>query len=147
MMNRTVLLALLSGVTLATSASEIYRWIDPSGVIHFSQDPPSGLSYQRVTPRTSPSTAAPAVDALRKRDAADTAASGAAEQSRQAALKLKADTLERCAKARERITFLEEHPAHRLAKKGPDGQDVRFTEEDFAAEMKKAKDDEAQNCS
>lgn len=146
-MNRTALLALLSGMTLAASAGEIYRWTDPSGVTHFSQDPPNGVSYQRVTPRASPSTAAPALDALRKRDAADSAASSAADQSRQAALKLKADTLERCAKARERINFLEEHPAHRLAKKGPDGEDVRFTDEDFAAEMKKAKDAEAQNCS
>jgi hypothetical protein len=146
-MNRTAYIAMLSGLTLAANAGEIYRWVDRNGVTHFSQDPPNGISYQRVTPQVSPATAAPALDALRKRDAADAAASSAAEQSRQAALKLKADTLERCAKARERITFLEEHPPHRLYKIGPDGQESRYTEEDFAAEMKKAKDAEAQNCS
>lgn len=146
-MRRTTYFALLSGLALAAHAGEIYRWVDQNGVTHFSQSPPSGGNYQRVTPHTTPATAAPAVDALRKRDAADSAATSAAEQSRQAALKLKADTLERCAKARERINFLEEHPPNRLYKKGPDGQETRFTEEDHAAEMKKAKDEEAQTCS
>ena len=147
-MNRHVFTALmLAGCILAARAAEIYRWVDPSGVTHFSQDPPSGGAYQRVTPNVSPSTPAPALDALRKRDAAEASAASASEQTRQAGLKLKAETLERCAKARERIGFLEEHPAHRLYKQGPNGEESRYTEEDFAAEMKAAKDLETQNCS
>ncbi|WP_295682250.1 hypothetical protein, partial [uncultured Nevskia sp.] len=71
---------------------------------------------------------------------------GGGPKTRDAGLKLKAETLERCAKARERINFLEEKTARRLFKTGPDGQPARYTDEDFKTELDQARDVEAANC-
>lgn len=132
----------------AALAGEIYRWVDPEGVLHFSGDPPAGRPYQRVTPQPPPPTPAPHVDSLREaQKGSDTHALDTASASREAGLRLKAETLERCAKARERMSFLQEKTAHRLFKTGPDGQPARYTDEEFEAELGKAKTEAEQNCS
>lgn len=72
---------------------------------------------------------------------------GGGPKTREAGLRLRAETLERCAKARERIAFLEEKTARRLFKPGLDGAEPsRYTDEEFNAEMKAAREVEAANC-
>lgn len=45
------LLAVASVAPLAAAAEEaVYRWVDASGVVHFSQVAPQGFAYERVTP-------------------------------------------------------------------------------------------------
>ena len=130
---------------LSTVAAEIYSWVDANGVKHFSQEsPPKGVPFSRMS--VAEGSAAPArssnAEAAKKTDSP----LGGGPKTRDAGLALKAETLERCAKARERITYLEEKTARRLFKNGPDGQPARYTEEDFNAELKKARDQEAANC-
>jgi|GEM_PF-54367 len=138
---------LLCTLPIATAMSaEIYRWVDASGVTHFTQDPPAGTPYQRVTPQVAPATSAPHVDALRNAQRSAETQDGELNKTREAGLKLKAETLERCAKARERITFLQEKTARRLFKTGPDGQPARYTDEEFDAELKKAQGEADQTC-
>lgn len=46
-------LALAAGATTARPASaagEIYRWVDATGTVHYSQSAPQGFAYERVTP-------------------------------------------------------------------------------------------------
>ena len=72
---------------------------------------------------------------------------GGGPKTREAGLKLKAETLERCAKARERISFLEEKTARRLFVPAPDGgEPSRMTEEQFQAELDAARALESANC-
>lgn len=145
---RTVALVLcLSLPAGAALAGEIYRWVDSGGVLHFTEDPPAARPYQRVTPQLPPPTPAPHVDSLRESQrSAEGRAVDTASTTREAGLRLKAETLERCAKARERIGFLQEKTAHRLFKTGPDGQPARYTDEEFQAELGKAKTEAEQNC-
>lgn len=124
-------------------AAEVYGWVDANGVKHFSQDaPPKGQPFKRIPVAESNPAVAPAGGAAKKTDSL----LGGGPKTREAGLKLKAETLERCAKARERISFLEEKTARRLFRNGPDGEPVRYTDEDFNAELNKARELEAANC-
>lgn len=146
-MKKVLLVMVVCGLPLASlAAAEIYRWVDKDGITHFSQDPPAGAPYQRVTPQVAPATPAPHVESLRNAQQSAERQSAEVNKTREAGLKLRAETLERCAKARERITFLEEKTARRLFKTGPDGQPARYTDEEFDVELKKAKGEADQSC-
>lgn len=141
----TLLLALC--LPMAADAAAVYGWTDANGVRQFSQQaPPQGVPFKRIEvadPGDSPApTPAPAGNTPKKTDSV----LGGGPKTRDAGLKLKAETLERCAKARERIAFLEEKTARRLFKTGPDGEPARYTDEDFKAELDKARAVEAANC-
>jgi len=142
-MNRTIAL-LLCSLPLAASA-DIYKWVDDKGQVHYSQNPPAQGPYDNVTPElpasgtsTSPRAAKPAGHANGSNNADDKAA--------QQALQSKADNAERCAKAREQISFLQEKTAHRLFVTGEDGQPARMTDEQFGERLKDAQDAAAKYC-
>lgn len=145
-MNKLASLLLTLCLPITGVAAEVYGWVDANGVKHFSQDaPPKGQPFKRIPVAES----SPAVEsqgtvggAAKKTDST----LGGGPKTREAGLKLKAETLERCAKARERISFLEEKTARRLFRNGPDGEPVRYTDEDFSAELNKARELEAANC-
>ncbi len=146
-MTRTLLPLLLLSLPLLAAHADIYSWVDANNVKHFTQDaPPRGTPYTRIKPDVSAPNPAPAIDSLKKsQQARETALTGGAK-TREAGLRLKAETLERCAKARERISFLEEKTARRLFRTGPDGQPARYTDEEFAAELNQARAQESANC-
>lgn len=144
-MTRRPLLCLLACLPLAVSGAEIYSWSDAGGVRHFTQEaPPKGVPYKRIpveasTPSSRPPSGVPAA----RKDSP----TGGGPKAREAGLRLRAETLERCAKARERIAFLEEKTARRLFKPGLDGgEPSRYTEEEFNAELNAAREAEAANC-
>jgi hypothetical protein len=138
------LLPLLLCLPLALSAAEIYSWTDASGVRQFTQEaPPKGVAFQRI-PVESTSSAA---SAPRARDPGRDTVMGGGPKTREAGLRLKAETLEKCAKARERIAFLEEKTARRLFKPAADGgEPSRYTDEEFEAELEAARALESANC-
>lgn len=140
---RIALLALYLPMTVA--AAEVYGWVDAHGVKQFSQQaPPKGVPFKRIEVAEPGANPAPAASSNTAKKTDSTLGGG--PKTRDAGLKLKAETLERCAKARERIAFLEEKTARRLFKNGPDGQPVRYTDEDFKTELDQARDVEAANC-
>ena len=118
-------------------AQQIYKWTDASGVVHFSQNPPAQGSYENVTPNLPPPGQAP------KYHLSDESGTGkTASQATQA----QADNEERCAKARERVSFLKDKTAHRLYTTGADGQPSRMTDEEFDAAVKDANDAAQKYC-
>lgn len=145
---KPIAFALLCTLPLAPAFSaEIYKWVDANGVTHFTQNPPErGTEFQRITPQLPPPTAAPGIDSLRKSQRDADSREAETSRTRDAGLKLKAETLERCAKARERMTFLQEKTARRLFRTGANGEEIRYTQEEFDAEVRKAQDGIDQNC-
>ncbi len=144
-MNLRPLLTLLVCLPLAAPCAEIYSWSDGSGVRHFTQEaPPKGVPFVRIpVESTSSSYSAAGSTSAAKKDSV----LGGGPKTREAGLKLKAETLERCAKARERISYLEEKTARRLFKPAPDGgEPARYTDEEFNAELNTARAAESANC-
>lgn len=150
-MTRRPLLCLLVCLPLAGSAAEVYSWSDGNGVRHFTQEaPPKGVQFKRIPVEStspSPSSAPSSRPASGSTETKKDSVMGGGPKTREAGLRLRAETLERCAKARERIAFLEEKTARRLFKPGLDGgEPSRYTDEEFNAEMKAAREVEAANC-
>lgn len=148
-MTRRPLLCLLVCLPLAGAAAEVYSWSDGNGVRHFTQEaPPKGVPFKRIpVESTSPSPAPSPRPAAGGTETRKDSVMGGGPKTREAGLRLRAETLERCAKARERIAFLEEKTARRLFKPGLDGgEPSRYTDEEFNAEMKAAREVEAANC-
>ena len=141
-MNRSIAL-LLCSLPLVASA-QIYKWTDANGQVHFSQNPPKVGEYQDVTPQL-PVSGASTGGAPMKHSAAASSNSGD-DAARQQALQAKADNEERCAKARERISYLQEKTAHRLFVTGDDGQPARMTDDQFGQQLQDAQDAAAKYC-
>ena len=141
-MNKTLAL-LLCGLPLAASA-QIYKWTDANGQVHFSQNPPKTGNYSDVTPQL-PVSGASTGGSSTPRPSGSKGVSSPAAPSQQA-LQAGADKAERCAKANERISFLQEKTAHRLFVTGDDGQPARMTTEQFDQQLKDAQDAAAKYC-
>lgn len=141
-MKRAIIL-LLCGLPLVTSA-QIYKWTDANGQVHFSQNPPKQGNYQDVTPQQPIS--GTSTDGGKPRPAAGTSPGGG-DKAPQQSLQAKADNEERCAKARERISFLQEKTPRRLMVTGDDGQPARMTEEQFNQQLQDAQDAAGKYCS
>jgi hypothetical protein len=143
---RSALLILVASLPLAAAADQIYRWVDKDGMTHFSSQPPASGDYKRITPSLPPTDAAPGIDAMRQRAQSIDSDNSKVAKARQDALKAKAEDAEKCAKARERISYLDEHPAHRLYTVGADGTESRMTDEQYDADMAQAKAIAADSC-
>lgn len=142
--NLVWLLVALSAPLHAEAA--IYRWVDANGELHFSQSPPPGVHYQRIDPQVPPPTSAPAVRQLGPAAKRFDAQRAAEQRAREAALATKARQAEACAKARSRVSFLQEKTAHRLFVRTKDGQLARMTEPQFQQQLDAARAAEQANC-
>ncbi|HZR38176.1 MAG TPA: DUF4124 domain-containing protein [Nevskia sp.] len=145
-MNKSLLSLLLCGLPLAASA-QIYKWTDANGQVHFSQNPPKQGSYQDVTPQgpisgTSTDSNGRPLPPPPRSGGGSSSGSAPATQ----AMRAGADNAERCAKANERIAYLQEKTAHRLMVTGDDGQPARMTDEQFDQQLKDARDAAAKYC-
>jgi len=143
-MNRAIAL-LLCSLPLAASA-QIYKWTDASGQVHFSQNPPKEGNYQDVTPQ-GPVSGTSTGSQSAAHSAYTGSSSSGDDAARQRAVQAKADNEERCAKARERISFLQEKTAHRLMVTGDDGQPARMTDDQFNQQLQDAQDAAGKYCS
>jgi hypothetical protein len=142
---RLFLLILLVLATSTASADTIYKWVDSNGVTHYGEAPPGAQPYQKLNANTSKTGAGfGGGEGFLDQAAKERAASQASEASEKAAQAAKA---ERCAKARERITFLDQHPAHRMLTTGDDGQPSRVTDEQYTEMTSKARNEESAACS
>lgn len=122
----------------ASLSASIYRWVDSSGLVHYTQSPPEHGSYTPVHPNVPPATSAPGVSSMAKLSESYDANNAAQSKAREAALKTKADRAEQCAKAQQRINQLQTATAHRLFVEGADGQRQRMTQPEFEKLLKQA---------
>jgi len=127
--------------------AQIYRWTDSAGVIHFGQNPPDDGKYTRMklhdrTSGVNTGVSSAALDSLK----ASEKAQNLDDQARRAVVQAKAERAERCAKARERISFLEQQTAHRLYTKGGDGQPERVTDEQYGKMLGDAQKQASDSC-
>lgn len=112
--------------------AEVYRWVDEQGNVHFSDSAaaPAGKKYEPPAAnviRSDIESAAAYFREQRKAREAQQAQKAAADQAaaqRQAA----------CEQARQRKTFLEQHPAHRLRLPTDDGP-VQMTPDQWDKRM------------
>ncbi|HUP92159.1 MAG TPA: DUF4124 domain-containing protein [Solimonas sp.] len=143
-MNRKLMLTLLALAAAPLAQAEMYRWTDAKGTVHYSQSPPPQGKYAAVTPKAPPPTASPNMDALRK--TLDESAPKPAKPTQTASTTEGAQRQQLCAQARERLDYLNNHNAHQLATKLPDGAYERWTDEKYASEKTLAQQQQAKNC-
>ncbi|TAJ52505.1 MAG: DUF4124 domain-containing protein [Nevskiaceae bacterium] len=140
-MRRSKTLLLLLGALPVLAQATVYRWVDASGQVHYSQTPPPEVGALPQNIRTVP--ASPPAPNAAKPATAEPGAAKPVTSSPEVDLEARA---KRCREARERITYLEEKTARRLGIEQPDGSLSRMTEEEFQARLKAARDAAAQNC-
>lgn len=136
--SKTLLLLLVALPVLAQAT--VYRWVDASGQVHYSQTPPPEIGAEPQRIRTVPaSPSAPAAARPEAKSPPAVAKPAAAEVDLEARAK-------RCSEARERIAYLEAKTARRLGVEQPDGSLARMTEEQFEERLKAAREAVTGNC-
>ena len=138
----TLALALALALLPLAAPAQIYRWVDANGQIHLTQSPPKNTTYEELAPAGAGSSG----ERPHSWPAPASTSAGTNPAAAQASLQNKADRAERCAKAQERISFLQDKTAHRLFVTGPDGQPARMTDEQFDEEVNDAKAAADQYC-
>lgn len=134
-------------VSLCTvQAATVYRWTDGNGVIHFSQTPPVSRPYQQIEPQLPPPTSAPAVNELGPLVKHYQTRQAQARKAHESQVKHAAEREAACAKARQRISYLEAATAHRLFIRKPDGTRARMTEPQFEKLLNQARQAANENC-
>lgn len=129
------LLACLLLVAFFSAAVEaggsVYRWVDAQGQVHYSQLPPEKGSYERIE-RTSPApAAAPDTNEVKGFLERAEAANKAEAEEKAKRQQTEAESRAACGQARERLAYLDEHTARRLAVESPDGTMARMDEAEF----------------
>lgn len=127
---------IISLVALPATAGNIYKWKDAQGQVHYSQTPPergpvTAKPQGSVQPGVSLQAPPPPVPAA----VASTAAPDRTPAPESAEVKAK-----RCEASKQRLVFLEEHPAQRLMVQGADGSESRMTEEQHDQNIAKAQE-------
>jgi hypothetical protein len=148
---RATVAALTAALLAATPAgAAMYRWVDDSGAVVYSQSPPpDGRAASTVAPPPPPSSSA---DAERQQ------LDGRAKQADEARKKLQedqkkqqetaakdADRKRNCDAARQNLELILNRPPQTRFQM-PDGEYRRFTDEEREAEIKKAREFVEKNC-
>jgi hypothetical protein len=134
----------------STALGAMYRWVDESGSVIYSQSPPpDGRDATAVRPPPPPPE--PPEAARQRLDerlkAADEARKSQAEQQKKEAetRSRDADKRKNCDAARRNLELIENRPPQSRFQT-PDGDVRRYTDEDRAAELKKLREFLEKNC-
>jgi len=145
--------ALLAGTVVAGSAAatQIHRWVDENGVVHFSDVRPASMpssTLEVADPEPAPATPGPAAPAA---DPATGQAPSAAEQRRQAIRERRearaaeqAETARWCDKHRQRLEQME--PARRVFYTDENGEQVRMDDDQRMGLIEESKSFLSENC-
>lgn len=120
------LLALTFGLLSSVAmAEQMYRWVDNQGVPQFGQQPPEGVTYQRINVRSSP----PPGGALREPSPLPDSAVADQDDSPQGPTdaELEARRTAECARLRTDLRTMETNP--RLVTTNEAGERVRMGED------------------
>lgn len=136
-----LLLCLAVGPALAQG---LYRWVDETGQVHYSQTPPPRGDFQPLAPAAPPPAPATGLtDYAREQDAARAKAGEEKAKAAQA----NADKKRRCEAARQRAAYLETQIPRRLGTIDAEGKAVRMNEQEFARRKQAAAEAVQQACS
>jgi hypothetical protein len=128
----------------------MYRWVDDTGAVVYSQSPPpDGRAASTVTPPPPPSSSA---DAERQQFEGRVKQADEARKKQQEGLKKQqeasakdADRKRNCDAARQNLELILNRPPQTRFQM-PNGEFRRFTDEEREAEIKKARDFADKNC-
>jgi hypothetical protein len=145
----TAVLVVVTSVSSAAGKHGIYKWVDDSGAVHYSQTPPPNRATQELRPAPGPADDPDAIsgklkeqtDAMEQRLTEKRA--GAADAQQWAEIqKLRR---ENCATARANLAKLQQ--GGNRAYRTPDGEVVRLTEADRQQRIDEANRQIKENCS
>jgi hypothetical protein len=153
MMRPSHLLAvLLATLSAGAFGGQIYRWVGPDGIVHFSEHPPPGVGAEPVSIRsggTSPEQAAGELKRLREKAGlgepgtpAAAAPAGAPTPEQQAAAERQRE--ENCRNAQENLRVLE--TSQRVMTKDAEGNLVRLDDDQKQARLAETRRQIEQNC-
>ena len=135
----------------AAGATEVHRWVDENGVVHFSDVRPNGepaSTLELADP--SPAPPAPAVNATAVTDAGDQTLSAAEQKRREIRERREAQAAEReetatwCDKHRTRLEQME--PARRVFYTDENGEQVRMDDDMRMGLIEESKTFLSENC-
>ena len=127
---------IVAAVALPVAASNIYKWTDANGQVHFSQTPPpQGAVSAKPQTQLQPGVTTKSVPV-----ALPPAAAVAKPGEEKVATETAEAKSKRCTASKERLALLEERTAYRLMVTQPDGSESRMTEEQFAESVHKARE-------
>jgi len=128
----------------------MYRWVDDTGAIVYSQSPPpDGRATSTVTPPPPPSSSADSErqqfeERVKQADEARKKQQAGQKKEQEAATK-DADRKRNCDSARRNLEVIENRPPQSRFQM-PNGEFRRFTDEEREAELKKAREVVQKNC-
>ena len=123
----------------------VYKWVDASGKVHYSQAPPAQGRFQEM-PKAPPPGTSPNQDALKKYLDQSSQARGEAQVQRTQQATAEQQRKAQCDVAREQLRVIEGTNPHRLAYTRPDGSIERWGNDAYVAEKAKAQAAVAKSC-
>lgn len=130
---------LLIALPTTSISTEVYRWVDAEGKVHYS-DRPGPSPTQEVVNLPAANVAAPLPPMSIRSETSQTA------PNKEKTSPSKEEATKRCNDARDRLTFLEERIPNRIMITGEDGKPARMTVERWELEKKKARDRMTEYC-
>ena len=145
----TAILVVITATSSAAGKHGIYKWVDDSGAVHYSQTPPPDAQAQEMKPAPGPADDPAAISGkLQKQvDAMEERLSeqreGAADAQQWAEIqKIRRDN---CATAKANLAKLQQ--GGNRAYRTPDGEVVRLTEEERQRRINETNRQIQENCS
>ncbi len=138
MLKHAIAAAILAGTVIPASA-QVYKWVDSSGVTHYSQTPPPAGDAKTIgVPQSSgaPSDTAPVKPAADGDAKPSNLTVFANEEERRKAL---------CEQAKQELRTLEA-PGQRVTRKTPDGEEVLLSGDERMVAVEAAKEREKKWC-
>ena len=137
-------------VCAAPASATMYRWVDDTGAVVYSQSPPpDGRAASAVAPPPPPSSSA---DAERQQLEGRLKQADEARKKQQEGQKVQqetaakdADRKRNCDAARQNLELIQNRPPQTRFQM-PNGEYRRFTDEEREAELKKAREFVDKNC-
>lgn len=131
-----LLLAVISG---ASAQAEIYKWTDSKGGVHYSEQPPAGVKFEKISPRygapATPSTPQPKSDPQNDQKKVEQDKQQQDIQRKEEVARIR---MQNCETAQRRLIELESRP--RIMVTNPDGTAQRLTEEERQARIAEAQE-------
>ncbi|MDT8319970.1 MAG: DUF4124 domain-containing protein [Xanthomonadales bacterium] len=149
----TAFCAALLSATAALAATEVYRWTDENGVVHFVDTPPGDTETQRLEideayrPGTTGAYPAPGDTTTGDGDAPASLADQRREKIKEAHEKRRTEAAERerlCALHRQRLQQVE--PVRRVLYTDENGDTVRMDDDERMALVEESKNYLSRNC-